>query len=68
MVLLIYRNMPFILSPNISRLIILKKNRLHDDGITYDLNSPEAFDEIFFDNNEIFIKNELSNYIPKKDI
>ena len=64
---LIYRNMPFILSPNISRLVnkknILKKNRLHDDGITYDLNSPEAFDEIFFNNNEIFIKNELSNYI-----
>ncbi len=64
---LIYRNMPFILSPNISRLInkknLSKKYRLHDDGITYDLNSPEAFDEIFFDNNEIFIKNELCNYI-----
>tara|TARA_B100000575_G_scaffold182072_1_gene146206 strand:- start:348 stop:1310 length:963 start_codon:yes stop_codon:yes gene_type:complete len=64
---LIYRNMPFILSPNISKLInkknISKKDRLHEDGITYDLNSPEAFDEIFFDNNEIFIKNELSNYI-----
>ena len=53
---LIYRNMPFILSPNISKLInkknILKKNGLHNDGITYDLNSPEAFDEIFFNNNK----------------
>lgn len=47
-----YSNMPFILSPNISNLIpqkkILKKERLHKDGIMYDLESPEAFDEFFF--------------------
>ena len=45
-----YSNMPFILSPNISNLIprknIPKKERYHNDGIYFDLKSPEAFDEI----------------------
>ena len=36
---------------------------MHGDGITYDINSPEALDEIFFDNNEEFVVNELVNYI-----
>ncbi len=62
-----YSNMPFILSPNLSKLFnkknIKKKERLHSDGISFDLNSPEAFDEIFFNNSENFIKNELINYI-----
>jgi hypothetical protein len=64
---LTYRNMPFILSPNISKLLnkknILKKERLHGDGILYDLDSPEAFDEVFFRNDDNFIKNELLNYL-----
>ncbi len=64
---LIYRNMPFVLSPNFFKLFnkknIKKKERVHNDGIRYDLNSPEAFDEIFFDNSEEFIRNELENYI-----
>jgi len=64
---LTYNNMPFILSPNFSRLFnkknITKKERAHGDGITYDFNSPEALDEIFFNNNEKFVKNELVNYI-----
>ena len=64
---LTYRNMPFILSPNLSKLFNKKnttqKERLHGDGITYDINSPEAFDEVFFDNNVEFVKNELLNYI-----
>ena len=51
-----YSNMPFIFSPNFSKLFnkknILKKERLHADGIYYDLNSPEALDEIFFSQNE----------------
>ena len=59
--------MPFVLSPNFSNLLnkknILKKERLHADGISYDINSPETFDEIFFNNDEKFIKNELVNYI-----
>ena len=64
---LTYKSMPFILSPNFSKLFnkknILKIERLHGDGITFDINSPEALDEIFFDNDEEFIKNELLNYI-----
>ena len=43
--------MPFILSPHFSKLFhkknITKKERLHGDGITFDINSPEAFDEFF---------------------
>ena len=64
---LTYNNMPFILSPNLSKLFqnknITKKERLHGDGIDFDNNSPEALDEIFFNNNEEFIKEELENYI-----
>jgi len=64
---LTYKNMPFILSPNFSKLFYKKniptKERLHADGITFDMNSPEALDEIFFNNDEEFIKNELINYI-----
>ena len=62
-----YRNMPFVLSPNFSKLFnkknITKKERLHGDGINFDNNSPEAFDEVFFDNSEEFVKHELENYI-----
>ena len=64
---LTYKNMPFILSPNFSKLLnkknIKKKKRLHGDGIDFDNNSPEALDEVFFDNKEEFIRNELINYI-----
>ena len=59
--------MPFILAPNLSKLFgrknILKKERLHGDGIAFDINSPEALDEVFFDNDREFLKNELINYI-----
>ena len=64
---LTYKNIPFILSPHFSKLFnrrnIPKKERLHADGITFDINSPEALDEIFFNNDEEFIKSELVNYI-----
>lgn len=65
---LTYKNMPFIFSPNISKILnqnktLKKKERLHKDGIDFDINSPEALDEIFFSNNENFIKKELLNYI-----
>jgi hypothetical protein len=64
---LTYRNMPFVLSPNLSKLFnkknIPRKERVHGDGITFDINSPEAFDEIFFNNNKEFIKNELLNFL-----
>ena len=63
-----YLNMPFVFSPNISKIFvnnknIKKKQRLHNDGIDYDLYSPEAFDEIFLSLDNEFIKNELCNYI-----
>jgi len=62
-----YTNMPFVLSPNISNLFskknIGRKERPHRDGIMYDINSPESFDEIFFNNNNNFIKSELNNFI-----
>jgi len=64
---LTYNNMPFILSPNFSKLFhrknITKKERLHGDGIYFDNSSPEALDEIFFNNNHEFVKHELANYI-----
>ncbi len=64
---LTYNNMPFILSPKFSKLFQIKDitpmERLHGDGIDFNNNSPEALDEIFFDNNEEFIRNELVNYI-----
>ena len=64
--------MPFILSPNISKFFnkkeISKKERLHGDGITFDINSPEALDEFFFNNNEDFIKRELLNYLKLRKI
>ena len=62
-----YSNMPFVLSPNFSKIFntknIKRKERLHSDGIMYDLNSPEAFDEVFFSINKKYVKEELINYI-----
>ena len=62
-----YKNMPFIFSPNFSKLFnkkdIPQKQRVHGDGITYDINSPEAFDEVFFSNDDDFVKSELLNYL-----
>ncbi len=50
---LTYSDMPFIMAPNLfSKLVrnknILPKERMHKDGIQYDLKSSEAFDEVFF--------------------
>lgn len=64
---LTYKNIPFVLSPNFSKLFnsknILPIKRIHGDEIDYDLNSPESFDEIFFNNDDKFVKNELINYL-----
>lgn len=62
---LTYKQMPFILSPNTFSKINFfssnkKKERAHTDGILYNLDSPEAFDEIFFN---IFSEEEISNEI-----
>ena len=53
--------MPFILSPNLfSKLSwkrkLVKKERMHSDGLLYDLNTPEAFEEVFFST----FKNDLN--------
>ena len=63
-----YSNMPFIMAPNISRLFqkknFTRQERYHRDGIMFDLNSPEAFDEVFFSSFDTSgIKNEFLNYI-----
>ena len=63
-----YRNMPFILSPNIWSYIskLFKKSnskeRAHKDGIKIDIDSPEAFEEVFW---KIFSK---KNYIEDKKL
>ena len=57
---LTYKNMPFILAPNFSKLFnknnFPKKERLHGDGILFDINSPEALDEIFLIMMKILLK------------
>ncbi len=59
--------MPFVLSPNFSKLLnkknVVKKERWHQDAIFFDMDSPEAFDEVFFNNSEDFIRDELTKYI-----
>ena len=59
--------MPLILSSNFSKSLqknpTTKKELLHGDGIDFDINSREALDEIFFNDNKEFIKNELVNCI-----
>ena len=64
---LTYGSMPFLLSPNFSKFFnkneIKKIERIHKDGIYYDSNSPDTFDEVFFNNEEQFVKKELLNYI-----
>ena len=63
-----YKNMPFVMGPNISKLFkskkLIKSERYHKDNIFIDLESPESFDEIFFltyKNNILF--DELINFI-----
>jgi hypothetical protein len=64
-----YSNMPFILSPNISKIFksgkVKIQQRFHNDGLKIDIESPEEFDEVFFKNFEYQenIKEELINYI-----
>ena len=63
-----YRNMPFILSPNIWHFFTKfiksskKYERLHNDEIEINLDSPEALEEVFW---KIFLK---SSYIGKDTV
>ena len=66
---LTYRNMPFVMAPNISSILmkntkLVSRERIHKDGIFFDLDTPESFDEVFFstfERNEI--KKEFLNYL-----
>ena len=65
---LTYRDMPLILAPNLWKSLSNKKrtvtsiDRLHGDNIKINLNSPEAFEEIFW---KFLLKN---SYIKKKHL
>ena len=66
---LTYKDMPFIMAPNLTKFLNKNKNisqinRFHEDGIKYGLDSPEAFDEIILSivNNESF-SDEYINFI-----
>ncbi len=68
---LLYKDMPFILSLNLNKKLfkqnkLILKERYHNDGIFFDLNSPESFDEFFFRqifDNKLFSNSELISYI-----
>ncbi len=69
---LTYRDMPFILAPNLwSKLSFNKKNndlvdRAHGDGIKVSTESPEAFEEVFwmtFDDGDKDTKDKFKNYV-----
>jgi hypothetical protein len=69
---LLYKDMPFILAPNIwSKLSLNKKDidlveRAHGDGIKVSSNSPEAFEEVFwmtFDEDDTDTKEKFKNYV-----
>ncbi len=78
---LTYRNMPFLMAPNLNSFFKQQNPnkeipRYHNDGIYININSPEALDEIFIstfkDNTELkleynnFIKLILKNNYSKK--
>lgn len=81
-----YENMPFLLSPNLLKIFNKnsfkkKSERLHSDGIYYDISSPESFDEVFFKNfngkfdiefinyvNLILLSEKKSRYISKNNL
>ena len=64
-----YKNMPFLFSVNINSKVYHQKDfdpiiRAHNDRISFNLNSPEAFDEVFFNAfNSHELKYEIINYI-----
>lgn len=69
---LTYKDMPFILSPNLWGNISFSKGeseqieRAHEDGIKVSKESPEAFEEVFwktFDENEYITSAKFKNYI-----
>lgn len=66
---LLYKDMPFLFCPNLQSLLSFNKKislseRFHDDGILINLDSPEAFDEVFLTNFEnSILDKEFLNYV-----
>lgn len=66
---LLYKDMPFLFSPNFQSLLSFNRKislskRFHDDGIMINLDSPEAFDEVFLNNFEKnILEIEFLNYV-----
>ena len=63
-----YKNMPFVMGPNISKFFkskkLIKSERYHKDNIFIDLESPESFDEVFFSTyKKNIVFDELTNFI-----
>ena len=64
---LTYGDMPFVMAPNLFAKNnkrygnIVFKERLHKDGLYYDLGTPEAFDEVIFQN---FDETEINEVLP----
>ena len=64
-----YNDMPFILSPNLFSKFNRRQNsklkdRMHKDGIQFNLNTPEAFDDVFFETFDDYeIKENLKTFI-----
>ncbi len=67
-----YADMPFVLAPNLWSKIYFKRGdlayreRSHQDGIKININSPEAFEEVFwntFDESEDETLNKFRSYI-----
>ncbi|MEZ5823252.1 MAG: sulfotransferase [Geminicoccaceae bacterium] len=75
---LTYRDMPFVLAPNLWRRIsagnrrdIERAERAHGDRLLVDADSPESFDEVFwriFSGDEYLEKDELRPHSPADDV
>ena len=67
-----YKDMPFVLAPNLWSKLSLKikdidmTERAHGDGIKVSADSPEAFEEVFwmtFDDDDVDTKHRFKNYV-----
>lgn len=68
---LTYRDMPFVLAPNLWRKLSGKQKqsgliqeRAHGDGLTVHVDSPESFEEVFWQLITPYQKNQLGLHIP----
>ena len=75
---LTYRDMPFVLAPNLwrrlsrlSRRDIARVERAHGDGVAVDADSPESFDEVFwrvFDGPGYLLADRLVPHAPDPEL